>query len=182
WGIHESVRNHQFVLALTGGPSTPFPLASDPGGRPNDAVVVVLGAGDPGRVWPLEKLAKLVRHIRDRHPSLSILLLGVSADRALAKSLEEVAGIDLENRVGEATFQQYVDAIAGSRLVICNDSSAYHIAMALGKSVLCFFGGGHPGWFVPYPANGRYSNREVAVNVPMDCYGCNWNCRYPRAA
>jgi ADP-heptose:LPS heptosyltransferase len=181
---HETLRNAQFVQALTGGSPTPFEFAT-----PRDAdrtaaprtVVVALGAGQIGRVWPVEKLAGLLEQLRSSHPSLHIVLLGVDADRAVARRLEQLAGVVFVNRVGETCLQEYIDIIARACLVVCNDSSAYHIAMAYRKTVLCFLGGGHYGWFAPYPESDA-SHRAAVLSVPMDCFWCNWDCRYPRAA
>jgi len=51
-----------------------------------------------------------------------------------------------------------------------------HIATALRKPVVGIVGGGHFGRFYPWgdPETSR------VVNLPMDCYGCNWHCRYDR--
>jgi ADP-heptose:LPS heptosyltransferase len=118
--------------------------------------------------------------VRREYPLVRLLLLGTSADSKVAARLQELAQIDVENRVGATDLSEYVAAIAASNLVICNDTSAYHIAMALGRRVLCFLGGGHFGWFAPYPP--AYSSNAIVLSTAMECFWCNWECRYPREA
>ncbi|HEX8431066.1 MAG TPA: glycosyltransferase family 9 protein, partial [Longimicrobium sp.] len=54
------------------------------------------------------------------------------------------------------------------------DAAALHIAVALRKPTVGIVGGGHPGRFQPWG--------DPAINhvcsVPMECFGCNWTCRY----
>jgi hypothetical protein len=179
---HELVRNDEFVLALTGHHATRFALENTfAGTSPRPTIAIALGAGQVGRIWPTEKLAGLVRHLAEKHPSFRIVLLGSPADQYIADRLKNLTGLDLDDRVGKTALGDYVAAIGSSALVICNDSSAYHVAMALGRKVVCFLGGGHYGWFAPYPASLAGANRARVLNVPMECYWCNWTCRYPRA-
>ena len=181
--IHEVIRNEQFTQALTGSPGTRFMPPEGKGERPaEETVAVVLGAGEAGRVWPLDKLANLIRHIRERYPGLRITLLGVKSDRLASQELERQAGGALDNRVGATDLLTYVRLISQASLVVCNDSSAYHIGMALGRSIVCFLGGGHYGWFAPYPSTYNLGRRVCVLNVPMECYWCNWNCKYPTDA
>lgn len=177
---HEMTRNEEFVFGLTGGNSTRFDFSA-PSGEPSDrSIVVVLGAGQAGRVWPLEKLAQLLKQVRCKYPLTRIVVLGTSSDRKAAERLRGLSGIDMEDQVGATGLGEYVAAIAAAKLVICNDTSAYHIAMAFGRRVLCFLGGGHFGWFAPYPPS--YSSNAIVLSATMDCFWCNWECKYPREA
>ncbi len=175
--VHESVRNDQFVFGLTGGHSRPFEFSTTVAAPRDPSVVVALGAGHVSRVWPVAKLAGLLQHLRSTHPTLRILLLGTEADLSMAATLQQFCGGSLEDRVGKTSLQEYVDLIAVASLVICNETSAYHIAMSFRRKVLCLLGGGHYGLFAPYPA-GYGSDRAITLSVSMDCFGCNWKCKY----
>lgn len=175
--VHEIVRNDQFVLGLTGRCSRPFELSTTAGLRRDPSVALVLGAGHIGRVWPVEKFARLLQHVRSRHPTFRIVLLGTEADLSMAGRLQQLCDRGLESRVGKTSLEEYVAAIAAASLVICNETSAYHIAMSYRRKVLCLLGGGHYGLFAPYPAD--RSDRAITLSVPMECFGCNWKCKYP---
>ena len=49
-----------------------------------------------------------------------------------------------------------------------------HIAAALRKPMVGILGGGHFGRFYPW-GDPRLSR---VAHVPMECYWCNWSCRY----
>lgn len=178
--LHETVRNAEFLTALTGARPTNYNWERVHSGQSGDYIAVVVGAGQIGRVWPLQKLAALIHDARAKHPDLRFVLLGAPADRSLAERLRALVPY-AENHVGHTTLREYVDYIASARLVICNDTSAYHIAMALDRNVICFLGGGHFGWFGPYPATHVRAASAKVLYVKMDCYWCNWKCRYPRS-
>jgi hypothetical protein len=45
---------------------------------------------------------------------------------------------------------------------------------------VCILGGGHFGRFLPYPAGATgHGPVPLPVYTPMDCFGCDWHCRYP---
>jgi hypothetical protein len=180
--MHETERNAQFTFALTGVSATRLQLRELHPVADQERIAVALGAGEEGRVWPPEKLLKLIRHASRRRPSWSIALLGSAAQLRLAREIVSNAGTPVQDQVGKTNLSAFVDAIATSRLTICNDTSAFHIAMALEKDVVCFLGGGHFGWFAPYPGNPSRGHRARVLYVPMDCYWCNWDCKFPRDA
>lgn len=182
---HESCRNAQLAEALTGRAPVAFqfePVKDWP--RPV-SIAVVLGAGDPGRAWPMEQLNSLVRHICSAHPEFLITVLGLPADSASAAQLSMLTNERVQNLVGKTSLAQFVSHIAASRLVICNESAAYQVALAYDRDIVCFLGGGHYGHFAPLPRSAADAavtfSRIIDLSVPMRCFGCNWHCIYPRA-
>jgi ADP-heptose:LPS heptosyltransferase len=179
--IHETLRNAEFATKLLGHEVNPFDFSRVHKRCVGDFVVVAMGAGQTGRVWPARKLAGLVQHINRIQPKTAIKLLGAAKETQIASQLDVQAAVPTENLVGRTSLLAFVEIIAAARLVICNDSSAFHIAMALQKDVVCFLGGGHFGWFAPYPP---HMNRQARVSVlyeHLECYWCNWGCRFPRS-
>jgi len=61
------------------------------------------------------------------------------------------------------------------RLYVGAESAGAHMACALGIPNVVLLGGGHFGRFMPY------SPLTSAVVLPMDCFGCNWRCKYDTA-
>jgi hypothetical protein len=180
--VHETVRNDEFVRALTGKPSSRFDLRGLHRISEDAGVAVAPGAGQSGRVWPIEKFAEVILHIKKTRPSWPVALLGAQSDSLLATRAQELIGDSARNMVGKTTLREFADTIAAANVVICNDSSAFHIAMALQKKVICFLGGGHFGWFAPYPDQHPAASSARVLVVPMDCFWCNWACKYPRSA
>lgn len=178
--MHEVVRNAHFASTLTGRPVTryPFPPSNRSVGR--KTIAVAIGAGEAGRVWPIEYFGALIEHLFLKHPDHQIILVGASGELENSARLEELIEASVSNRVAKTTLSEYIDLVCSADLVICNDSSAYHIAVASRTKVICFLGGGHFGWYAPYPPDTAQSGRAIVLNMPMECYWCNWRCRYPR--
>ncbi|MBF0590452.1 MAG: glycosyltransferase [Nitrospirae bacterium] len=76
---------------------------------------------------------------------------------------------------GKTTLRQCAAIIGRCRLYLGCDSSGAHMASALGVANVVVLGGGHFGRFIPY------SPLTTAVCLPLECYGCNWNCIYRSA-
>jgi hypothetical protein len=49
-----------------------------------------------------------------------------------------------------------------------------HAACAVGTPNAVLLGGGHFGRFMPY------DGATVAAALPLDCFGCDWRCRFDR--
>ncbi len=180
--VHELERNDEFVRGLTGAGAHPVDLGARHAVGEQAGLALALGAGQAGRMWPIEKYTAVLRHVIETRPTLPIVMLGAQAQRPLADRLKsQVAGL-IQDRVGFTRLDEFVDVIADSKIVVCNDSAAFHVAMALGKKVICILGGGHFGWFAPYPVRHPNAPGARVLCVPMECFWCNWRCRYPRTA
>ncbi len=70
---------------------------------------------------------------------------------------------------------EFIRRIAAARGVVTVESAAAHLATALDKPAVIIIGGGHFGWFAPW-GDGK---RQRWVANELDCFGCNWICRYP---
>jgi ADP-heptose:LPS heptosyltransferase len=73
--------------------------------------------------------------------------------------------ISFRNLTGKLTLIELVSVMAESKLVITNDSGPFHIAVALGKRVVCISNGNNYGRFTPYPAA---MHTKSLVNYPDD--------------
>jgi len=60
-----------------------------------------------------------------------------------------------------------------------NDTSAVHIAAAVGTPSVCILGGGHYGRFLPYATETDKQVSPIPVTHQMDCFNCNWQCTQP---
>ena len=68
-----------------------------------------------------------------------------------------------------------------SNLLIGNDTSSVHIASAVNTPSIALVGGGHYGYFLPYPSSLKGTHLPTVVDFKMDCYGCNWKCPYVKS-
>ncbi len=156
------------------GPSLPVKTSTQ------NYIAFCLGAGNLKRSWTVSNFLALAQLIL-QNTSYEIYLLGGSDAASDASfigvnlSTERVRNLTLKTSVPE-----FIDFIAQSSLVICNETSAAHIASACGKKAVSILGGGHFERFAPYPNN--LINRPVFVFEKMPCYYCNWLCKFETAA
>jgi heptosyltransferase-3 len=157
-GIHEVERVYA-LAPLLGLEAHPPPLkvvadagevqkasaAFRPGGR---KIAVHISARRPLQRWPAESFVALIRRICEEGKA-SVLLLwspGPSDDARHPgdddKAREILAQTASLGTVGYPTrrLEELVGALAASDAVVCSDGGAMHLAAALGKPIVCFFG------------------------------------------
>jgi ADP-heptose:LPS heptosyltransferase len=137
-------------------------------------VTLFLGAGNTKRGWQTENFLQLMELIMGETQQPIHLVGGPEAEESAAYLQSIFPEDSVINLVGKTTLPQLIDHIARTGLVICNETSAVHIAAACGTKAVCILGGGHFERFAPYPEH-VYS-RTVFVFEKMPCYYCNWLC------
>lgn len=185
-GLTEIEHNRQFLSGL-GWNDRSSPPADD---MPRVAIlplrlrfdrayfVVFPGASWTGRQWPAEEFARLIDATCNRHAWLPVLC-GSASERELCARIAGSAQSPAVNLAGQTSLSEFCELVRGANLLVGNETSAIHIAAAVGTPSVCLLGGGHFGRFVPYPADSGGQLPE-AVYMPMPCFGCNWNCYLPR--
>lgn len=144
-------------------------------GRPR--VAVHISARRPLQRWPAESFVALIARLCREHRARVLLLWspGPADDpkhpgdddkaRAILAQVETLGARGYPTR----TLESLIGALAASDAVICSDGGAMHVAAALGKPIMCFFGDSpverwHP-WGVPHrilkPATGSVANVTV---------------------
>jgi len=177
--VHELERNRTFMGQWLGVmqervlvPVAPPP--AQPSLRPAYAVIVP-GASWVGKQWPVVRFAELARRLHATW-GWEIVVAGSAAERPLAVAISTAAtGVPIVDHTGGSAFDLAVE-IAGSCLVVTNDTAAIHLAAAAGIPAVAIAGGGYPGRFLPYPPG--WGAAPATVSVSMPCFGCNWWCVY----
>jgi heptosyltransferase III len=134
-----------------------------------------ISARRPAQRWPLEHFAALVRHL-DAVGARPMLLWAPGTidhprhpgDDHLAAALTEQLGDKLiAYRTG--TLPELIGALAACEAVITSDGGAMHLAAALRKAIVCFFGDVSPErwrpWGVPHRALRAASGRAADISV-----------------
>jgi ADP-heptose:LPS heptosyltransferase len=185
----ELIRNADFVRAIGNAafrarcPRLPVPLGRHRT-RPVDAPYYVLfpGASRANKQWPPASFATVAEWL-SKHTGLQGVICGGRDDRPQAAIIEKHCQATLVNLTGTTTLRELVDIITGAALLISNDTSAVHIACAVGTKSIAILGGGHYGRFLPYQVEVPCATPPpIVVHHPMDCFGCNWQCRYSTPA
>jgi ADP-heptose:LPS heptosyltransferase len=183
-GEHESISNDKFLSFAAGvpapadhqPPSIGIPRHFGHGLEQGKFAVIFPGAHLADKRWPAEKFAAVVGHLQDRY-GLQSVIAGSPADAARAAAIKALCEDRVVDLTGKTGLPELTRLIGDARIVVTNDTSAAHIAVAEDIPVVVITPGNHVGRFFPYPARmaGR-SVRQFAAIREMDCFGCCWNC------
>ncbi|HEX7241681.1 MAG TPA: glycosyltransferase family 9 protein, partial [Longimicrobiaceae bacterium] len=130
-----------------------------------------------GKFYPLEQLARAVEMAGDAR--LRVVLFGSASEAGICAELGRLldgspAVASITDLSGRSTLRQMVEGIRRCDAFLAPDAAALHVAVALGKPTVGILGGGHYGRFHPWGD----PERNRICSVPMECYGCNWTCRF----
>jgi ADP-heptose:LPS heptosyltransferase len=102
----------------------------------------------------------------------ALIALGSTADSVdCGKELSAWQGPAV-NLCGQTTLRQAASLFKRCVLAVGPDTGLSHIACAVGCPHVVIMGGGDFGRFFPY------SPLTSIVCLPLDCYQCQWICRY----
>ncbi|MGQ0655781.1 MAG: lipopolysaccharide heptosyltransferase II [Betaproteobacteria bacterium] len=107
----------------------------------------------PAKRWPY--FAQLAGKL-----PMPVVIVGSKQDLAAA------AGIEGKNLAGRTTLDEAIDVIAGSRVVVSNDSGLMHVAAALGRPLVALFGSSSPSHTPPQPGASR------VIWLGIECSPC----------
>ena len=142
-------------------------------------IVIMPGAGIAKRRWEIGKFIQLIQMLL-KTTGQPITIIGSPADKSLADQIvRNLPAGSVSNLTGRTTLLHMVELIAASVLVIANETSAIHIAAAVSTRSICVLGGGHFGRFTPYGVYSEYN--PICVYHSMECYNCNWACKFQTA-
>jgi heptosyltransferase III len=142
----EAVRRCRDALPKRGGP----------------VIGVHLSAREADRRWPDEKFRDLVGRLVRAHGATALLTWAPGSredprfpgDDESARQLAGAFSGDPVLAMRTQDLGQLIASLAACDMVVCSDGGPVHLAAALGKPVVCFFGGEQPEvwhpWGVPY--------------------------------
>jgi heptosyltransferase-2 len=139
-----------------------------PGNGP--LVVVAPGAAfGPSKLWPPERFAAVARILSDS--GARVLISFGPGEQDTVAALQQAAGREFPTTDGLdlATLKA---VYARAALVLTNDTGPRHIAVALGKPVVCIMGPNDP----RYSALPDVEVGEV-IREPVDCSPYTWPCQ-----
>jgi ADP-heptose:LPS heptosyltransferase len=180
----ELLRNAEFISQLTGIefsaslPGIPkLPELPNQLRPTSDYCILFPGAAWHGRQWGTTSFVQTGMELC-RIYGWQIVLCGASSDKSLCQEIADFAPTKFLNLAGQTNLAELAELIRGAQLLVANETSAVHIATAVGRPAVCITGGGHYGRFVPYPDH-LPGIKPVLASFPMPCFHCNWECNQP---
>lgn len=138
---------------------------------PASTLIFVPGASPGVRGREYHRFYEVFEEICQQY-KLSLVALGTSKDRPIADNVFRSPYVKGVNLCGETSLREAIALISLCTVVVGVDTGLTHIAAALGIPNVLVYGGGHFGRFFPYAAS------TVAAALPLDCYNCNWHCKF----
>ena len=143
---------------------------------PQSYYIVFPSASTQLKRWPIKKYAEIIKRIHQK-TNLTLLFCGTQSDYDSISDLKkEIKYIPFVDIVGKTSLMEFISVIKGSKFVITNDTSTYHIAVTNEVPVTIITGGYTYNKYVLYNYKDcdKYRKPYIVVNR-MECFNCD-NC------
>ena len=118
---------------------------------PQNYVILFIGASASFRKWSIENFVKIGAFLKKEY-GYEIVLAGGPTDIEDAKKFQSIAEYEYVDMVGKTSLVDFLHIIYNGNLMIANETSAPHFAVALEMTnVFVISNGNHYGRFTPYP-------------------------------
>ena len=179
---HESLRSTVFCRELTGMEPVPVDIKFDAHipitfGISVNYFILAPGAGWPGRRWPVERFSEIADRLH-KQTGFMCVVIGSAQDKHLATAIVNATGSWCVDLTGRTTLIETGALLKYAHLAIVNESGSSHFSRFVGTKAIVLLGGGHFGWFMPYGSNTPEEIRPLAIYHKMNCFGCDWKCKY----
>ncbi len=129
-------------------------------------VVLCPGARWDNKVWPLNSFVELSRKLLHQHPDVKLVVLGGREDVARGQILHGVDPDRVLDLTGCTSLTEMVEWIRLAEVTVTNDTGPMHVAAALGKPVVAFFGPTSP------ERTGPYGQIDQVLRTELPCTPC----------
>lgn len=115
----------------------------DNGLKPDNFIVLGIGAMHHERIWPAERFANLIEELRNKRPDLIPVLMGGPSEKPIAEKIQSQVG---GNPVTEIflPFNQAMAALSFAKSYVGNDTSLLNLSGVLGVPSLGLFSQSKP--------------------------------------
>jgi lipopolysaccharide heptosyltransferase I len=129
----------------------------------NRLVVMAPGARWETKRWPVDRFAEVVNALSA--DGARCVLVGGGDEAQRCSDIASRCRTAPLNLAGQTTLPQLAAVVARADLVLCHDSAVAHLAVAVGRPVVCISGPTNPARTGPYRGG-------TVVRLPLDCSPC----------
>jgi len=128
-------------------------------------IAVVPGARWETKVWLPQRFAATIDELH-RGSDARCVLLGGPDETARCNQIAALCRDTPLNLAGQTSLRTLVAVLAKADAVLCHDSGAMHVAVALDRPVVCLVGPTNPA------RTGPYRRPQDVVRLDLDCAPC----------
>jgi ADP-heptose:LPS heptosyltransferase len=108
-------------------------------------IAIHISARRPAQRWPAERFAALIERLQADHQAAAMLLWSPGPADHPQHPGDDAKATEISGKTNVVAYrterlQELIGALAACDAVICSDGGASHVAAALGKPMVCFFG------------------------------------------
>jgi len=187
--LHELKRNFEFVSQITNcsdedlhaAPinqlitrSESMEILQDLGLTRRRYCILVPGSRIRKKMWSLSNFAQIIEWLHAEF-QLRTVIIGSKGEEGIGRELSNQCIVAQPiSVIGQISFQESINLMGNSSVVVTNDNAMAHIAVLLDLNMVSVLGGGQFGRFAPY----GNPERQRWVFTKLDCYNCDWVCKY----
>ncbi|MDD3876752.1 MAG: glycosyltransferase family 9 protein [Bacteroidales bacterium] len=128
----------------------------------------IIGGKHNTKLFPVNKIINICKNI-----TFPVVLLGDSNDAVRGSSISE-GNPNIINACGKLSLDESVRVIEHSTVVLTNDTGLMHIAAALNKKIISFWGNTVPSFgMFPYLPTSTKENSIIFENLDVKCRPCS---------
>ena len=144
-----------------------FPMRDN--NQPRNNIVFFIGGSEEYKRWNVNFFARLAIDLSREYPKLNPIICGGKGDQEDASRFEKFFNLEapgkIKNEVGKTTLVDLVNIMSRTEVLISNETSAPHIAVA--ANVPCVYvitNGGIAKRFTPYPKEVHGGYHAITFN------------------
>uniref|UniRef100_UPI0040474654 glycosyltransferase family 9 protein n=1 Tax=Bacteroidota TaxID=976 RepID=UPI0040474654 len=118
---------------------------------PLSYAVLFLGSSKTCSKWPIKKFVQVANYV-SLELGLNVVICGSTNDLCDAEEFNKEYNRTYFDFVGKTTLSELIKIFSGARLLVSNETSAPHFAVALDIPTVVLYNGNHFGRFTPYPS------------------------------
>ncbi len=142
--------------------------------------LISLGTSDYRRNISNDKIIKISNYLL-KNTNLILVFTGVAFDQKNFLNIKNNIKFKknrIISKINQYQIDEFIECISGAELVVTAETATMHISNILNKKTLSIVGGGFFSRFIEIKNKFYFNRNEKKVYNPMNCFNCNWNCKF----